>query len=131
MAEVSRALTITESAARELVAALEELDRLARPHGQRLSESLHTLRRELATSITRVSTHADASADDIAAQLLSDSEVMGIDTTTAAGHLGIRPDSVRWLIRRHHLDAVRIGGRWLIDRTSLQTYVAMRDRRIR
>jgi excisionase family DNA binding protein len=126
MADVSRALTITDSAARELVSALDALERLAGPQGQRLSGTLHTLRRELATCVTRVSAPVGASADDVAALLLTESSVM--DPLTAAAYLGLTPDGVRWLCRHGHLTAARVRGRWLIDRISLQTYVAVRDR---
>ena len=115
-------MAITEAAARELLAALDALDRLAAPHGQRLSASLATIRRELATCVTRVSAPVGASADDVVAVMLSESESMSIDTAAAAGHLGITADGVRWLCRRGHLTAVRQRGRWLIDRSSLQTY---------
>ena len=128
MRAVSRSLTITETAARELVAALDALDRLARPQGQRLSESLHAIRRELLTCITRVETPENAGTDDVAALLLSESAVMGLDTTTAAGRLGITTDGVRWLCRRGHLDAVRHRGRWLVDVPSLDRYRAERGR---
>lgn len=128
MVSVSRSLTVSESAARELVAALDALDRLARPQGQRLSESLHAIRRELLTCITHGATHAVASPDDVAALLVSQSVPMGLDTATAAGHLGITPGGVRWLCRRGHLDAVRHRGRWLVDVPSLDRYRAERGR---
>lgn len=127
-AAVSRGLVLTEAAARELLAALDALDRLAQPQGQRLSASLHGIRRELLTCVTRVSTHAAARPDDVAALMVSESSVMGLDTAIAAGHLGITADGVRWLCRRGHLDAVRYRGRWLVDRPSLDRYRAERDR---
>lgn len=126
MPDVSRALTITESAARELVSALDALERLAGPHGQRLSASLAAIRRELSTCVTRVSAPVGASANDVAGLLITESEAMVIDPHTAAADLGITADGVRYLCRRGHLTAVRVRGRWLIDRPSLETYAARR-----
>lgn len=122
-------MTLTEPAARELLSALDALDRLARPRGQRLSPPLAAIRRELTTCITRVHTPADASPNDVAAQLLSHSESMTIDPATAAARLGLTPDGVRWLCRHGHLTAIRHRGRWYIDHPSVETYRARRAHR--
>lgn len=123
-----RSVTITEAAAKELVAAVDTLDQLARPQGKRVSESLAAIRRELLNCTTDVPTRVHGSTDDVAALMVSELGPMGLDTATAAGLLGITPGGVRWLCRRGHLDAVRHRGRWLVDRPSLDRYRAERDR---
>ena len=129
MAEIGRAFTITEAAARELVSALDALDQLARPRGQRLSASLADIRRELATCTSRPPVSGSTNAEGIAALLNSQSTPMGIDTDTAAEHLGITPDAVRWLCRNGRLIADRVRGRWFVEAQSLDNYRAHRAQR--
>lgn len=126
--DVAIGAVLSTEAAREVVAALDQLDRLAAPRGMRLSERLTAIRRELVACASRAGTPVTASANDIAGLLLSESNLMSVDTATAAENLGITTDGVRWLCRRGHLTAVRLRGRWLIEPGSLQTYVAIRDR---
>ncbi|MDQ1250377.1 MAG: helix-turn-helix protein [Actinomycetota bacterium] len=125
---VARAIAITEAGARELVSALDELDRLARPDRQ-LSASLAAIRRELAACTSRVVTSADISAEAIGA--LGDPHwPTMMDTTTAATELGITRDGVTWLCRRKHLHATRLNGRWLVDTSSLLSYRIQREQRL-
>ena len=121
---------LSRAAAREVVAALDHLGRLAAPRGMQLSERLRTIRRELATSSTRGITHADASAKDNAAQLDSHwYSSVAVDTAAAARALGITPGGVAWLCRNGRLTAARSGGRWLIDTASLRSYQLEREER--
>lgn len=126
--DISRAagVVVSDSAARELVSALDMLDRLAAPTGQRLSPQIALIRRELATCTSRVPASADASVEAIVAQQVAQFEASVVDTTTAARVLGITRDGVTWLCRNRHIQAIRSGGRWWIPVDSLADY---RDRR--
>jgi excisionase family DNA binding protein len=129
MADVTRlfpGFIVSDEGARELVAALDQLDHLAAPRGQRLNQRLVTIKREFETSASRVSTPAYASAEGFVAQEVAEFEMSVVDTTTAAHQLGIKRDSVTWLCRNGQLRATRTGGRWFIEAASLQDYRARR-----
>jgi hypothetical protein len=118
----ARGVLLSDSAAREIAAALDHLGRLAAPRGMQLSERLRTIRRELLTSTARGITHARVSADDIVAQSSSELDASVVNTTTAAQVLGMTPGGVTWLCRHGRLAATRCGGRWLIDTAALRNY---------
>ncbi len=118
----ARGVLLSESAAREIAAALDHLGRLAAPRGMQLSERLRAIRRELLTSTTRGLTHVSGSADGIVAQSSSELDASVVDTATAARSLGITPGGVTWLCRHGRLAATRCGGRWLIDTAALRYY---------
>jgi hypothetical protein len=128
MADVSRlaGLVVSESAALELISALNRLDRLAAPRGMMLSPELAQIRRELQTCTSRVSTSDGTSVEGLLAQHIAQFELSVVDTTTAARELGITRDGVTWLCRNGHLRATRAGGRWWIELASLQDYRARR-----
>lgn len=130
MAEVARlaGLIVSESAALELISALDRLDKFARPLGQVLSPQLALVRRELQTCTSRVSTPAHASAEGLLAQEVAQFELSVVDTTTAAHQLGITRGGVTWLCRNGQLRATRSGGRWWIETASLQHYRDNRGR---
>jgi len=124
MAEVERVagVLLSVSAAREVAAALQHLDRLAAPRGQRLSDRLRTIARDL--------TRADTRTQPVAAPFLGESEPSAVDTAAAARMLGgITPGGVAWLCRNERLTATRVGGRWLVDTASLRTYAQVRKER--
>lgn len=122
-------LVVSEDAAAELVAALDQLDRLAAPRGMRLSNRLSGIRRELATCTSRADIPGHAS--NAAAYALDGPsfELSVVETATAAEQLGITADAVRWLCRRGQLIAVRTGGRWWVSVRSLEDYRARRAER--
>lgn len=51
---------------------------------------------------------------------------MWLSTREAAQRLGVTPSTVRCYIYRGHLYAVRHGGRLLVTRRSVETYVSLR-----
>lgn len=120
---------ISQDAAIELVAALDQLDRLAAPKSMRLSARLAAIRRELQTCVSRVDTRADTSPNHVAAQAIAQFECSVVDTTTAAEVLGITRDGVTWLCRNGSLQASRNGGRWFVTLASLHDYRAARAAR--
>ena len=120
---------LSPSAAREIVAALDHLARLAAPRGQQLSERVRLIARELAISGTREPTRVDMRAEGVAAQFFGESELCVADTATAARMLGMTPGGVAWLCRNGRLTATRVGGRWLVDTASLRTYNDCRKER--
>ena len=120
---------LSPSAAREIVAALDHLARLAAPRGQQLSERLRLIARDLASSDTRAVTSAHASAHDIAALLDSHLTASAVDTAAAARMLGMTPGGVAWLCRNGRLTATRVGRRWLVDTASLRNYNDCRKER--
>jgi hypothetical protein len=130
MADVTRLAGVIVSAdgAREIAAALDELDRLAAPTGRRLSGRLVDIRRELQVCTSRVSTSDDASVEGLLAQAVAQFEASVVNTTTAARELGITRDGVTWLCRNGHLRATRSGGRWFVELASLQDYRERRGR---
>jgi hypothetical protein len=129
MADVARlaGVMVSEDAARELIAVIDELAKRAAPTGQYLSTRVATIRRELATCVSGRCTPADASPEGVMAQQVAQFEVSVVDTTTAARELGnITRSGVTWLCRHGRLRATRTGGRWLIESASLQEYRARR-----
>lgn len=124
----ARGVLLSESAAREVAAALDVLARLAAPRGQQLSQRLEVIRRELSSS-ARGGTHGGVSAEGVAGQAVTELEVSVVDTATAAQVLGITPSGVTWMCRRGHLRATRQGGRWLIDTAGLRAHQLLRKER--
>jgi excisionase family DNA binding protein len=124
MSEVvsARGVLLSDGAAREVVAALDLLARLAAPRGQQLSPRLQQIKRELLNSSARAAAHGDASAETVADEKDAHWEASVADTATAAQLLGITPGGVAWLCRNGRLRATRSGGRWHIDTASLRTY---------
>jgi len=124
MSEVfsARGVLLSDGAAREVVAALDLLARLAAPRGQQLSPRLQQIQRELLNSSARVAAHGDASGETVAGQRDAHWEASVADTATAAQLLGITPGGVAWLCRNGRLRATRSGGRWHIDSASLRLY---------
>ena len=120
MAEVSRSLAISEAAGRDILGALDTLERIARGRGQKLSPRVAVIRRDLASCLSRACTRAGRSDDAFADPLGAESAMT--DTTTAAAELGITRDGVAWLCRNGNLRATRVGGRWLVDGPSLAEY---------
>lgn len=118
----AQGLLLTEGAARELVAALDHLGRLAAPRGMQLSERLRSIRRELLNCASHGRAFGDVSGDGVAGRAVSHWEASVVDTATAARVLGITPGGVAWLCRNGRLTATRVGGRWLVDTVSLRTY---------
>ena len=131
MADVTpaRGVLLSAGAARELVAALDHLGRLAAPRGMQLSQRLQTIRRELRTSTAGGVADVDVSGNSGAEQGVSHWEPSVVDTATAARMLGITPGGVTWLCRHNRLTATRCGGRWLVDAASLRTYQRHRSER--
>ena len=119
-AEVSRSLAISEAAGRDILSALDMLDRIARGRGQQLSPRVAAIRRDLASCLSRAVTRVGRSDDALADALGAEWAVT--DTTTAAAELGITRDGVAWLCRNGNLRATRVGGRWLVDGPSLAEY---------
>jgi hypothetical protein len=117
---------VSAAAAREIAAALDHLDRLASPRGQRLSPRLASIKAALARA---PATHAEVSAAHFVPQCDSQWEAGVVDTTTAARLLGITPGGVAWLCRNGRLAADRIGGRWLIASAALHVYEQEREER--
>ena len=125
MSEVfsARGVLLSDGAAREVVAALDLLARLAAPRGQQLSPRLRLIQQELtASSGTRVAADGNVSGKRFAGQEDAHWEASVADTATAAQLLGITPGGVAWLCRNGRLRATRSGGRWHIDTASLRTY---------
>ncbi len=50
-------------------------------------------------------------------------DVKWLLVSTVAGHLECNPKSVRRMIKRGEIDAVRIGRHWRVDHDSLDDYV--------
>lgn len=132
MADVERlaGVAISDSAARELVSALDMLDRLAAPTGQRLSPQIDLIRRELLTCTSRVSTSADTSAEWVTGVDAAQFETSVVDSLTAAEQLGITRDGVTWHCRRGGFGAgaTKSGGRWFIDTGALAKFRENRGR---
>jgi excisionase family DNA binding protein len=123
---------VSEAAVIEIVAALDQLERLAAPRGLGLNRHLYAIRRELATCCeSRVPARVDTSPEGVVSQQTAQFEVSVVDTTTAARQLGITRDGVTWLCRNNKLRAVRAGGRWFIQAASLNDYRARRADRMK
>ena len=120
IAEVSRSLAISEAAGRDILGALDTLERITRGRGQLLSPRVAAIRRDLASCLSRAITRAGRS--DAAFTDALGAECAVTDTTTAAAELGITRDGVAWLCRKGKLRATRVGGRWLVDGPSLAEY---------
>ena len=131
MGDILAGIVISDAVAKELVAALDKLGRLAKPTGQQLSEQLIAIRRELVTCVTRVCASGDTSAEVLFAQQVAQYESSVVDTTTAAHQLGITREGVTWLRRNGHLRGDKIGGRWWIETASLHEHRAREGARRR
>ncbi|MCA2249023.1 helix-turn-helix domain-containing protein [Mycobacterium intracellulare] len=128
MADIARlaGVIVSEEAALELVAALDQLDKLAAPRALRLNSRLAAIRRELQTCVSRVGARVDTSTNHVAAHPIAQFEGSVIDTTTAADVLGITRDGVTWLCRNGTLRATLRGRRWFVEVASLHDYRARR-----
>jgi len=117
-------VVISDSAARELVSALDMLDRLAARIGQRLSPQMALIRRELLTCTSRVGTSADTRTERVVGASVAQFEA-SVDSLTAAEQLGITRDGVAWHCRRGGFGegrASKVGGRWFIDTEALAKF---------
>ncbi|WP_460359510.1 hypothetical protein [Mycobacterium sp. ZZG] len=132
MGDVERlaGVVISDSAARELVSALDMLDRLAAPIGQRLSPQMAHIRRELLTCTSRVVASADTSAGRVSGAAVAHFDMSVVDSLTAAEHLGITRDGVTWHCRRGRFGAgaTKAGGRWFINTGALAEFRENRGR---
>lgn len=128
MGDVARlaGVVVSEEAARELVAAIDELAKLAAPKGASLHPRLAGIRRDLANCSTRENARPDASTEVVARHDLLAWDCV-VDTESAARTLGITPDGVRWLCRNKRLERTRAVGRWWISEASLKDYRARRS----
>jgi hypothetical protein len=118
-------VTLNDSAARLVVAAINELGALAARNGGYLPVALVGVRNAIAGSITHAATGADTRApvDSAPLDLPLNSNAV-VDTATAARRLGVTPNGIRWLCQKGRLDASHRAGRWWITTESLDAYRA-------
>jgi Helix-turn-helix domain len=126
-------LRLSDYAARVIVASMDALAAKIDKDGGRLYPHVVAVRNLVAESLTRAGTHGDMGTEVAAsAQVLALGAADAfVDTNGAAEALGISPDGVRWLRRKGHLDATRVGNRWLFTWASVEDYRARRGEKRR
>ncbi|WP_276137312.1 helix-turn-helix domain-containing protein [Rhodococcus sp. T2V] len=109
-------IAISLDDAREIVAAIDVLETLARPKGSSLSHTVHGIRSQLASLSTDAGPDAHvrtSGPNDLAALTARHDEF--IPTDQAAELLGCTAANVRYLARAGRIGAIRNGGRWFVS----------------